>query len=359
MDSNTVRVLSLDGGGVRGYLSLKWLQRFIRQWGVAGSDLWKYFDVIAGTSIGGITALGYAYGKSPDELEPFFVDEAKRLFTIRTAAELALGQCNANTDSNRPSLTQKIIILLGDAVYDRDAFYYPACPLETGGTSNYGSNVLQSVLEGQFGSDTMQELKTKALIPGYELDTTKYVLFSNYNDVLFQGQNESLVNVARATSAAPAYLPSWSFNNHTYLDGGVYQNNPAELALTLAKAAKPTANRSCVLSIGTGIGEMVFYKPSSELLTDSQNAISTIFSLFNVATTGGQESVDFNLKMRSSRTLEQLYYYRFQPTLDQENQNTELDNSDVSFLQYMENLANTEFNADIDNITTFLGHLTA
>ena len=73
MDCNTVRVLSLDGGGIRGYLSLKWLQRFISQWGVNGNELWKYFDVICGTSIGGIAALSYAYGKSPDELKPFFL----------------------------------------------------------------------------------------------------------------------------------------------------------------------------------------------------------------------------------------------------------------------------------------------
>jgi len=360
-DPNTVRILSLDGGGVRGYLSLKWLQRFIQQWGITPNEIWKYFDVITGTSIGGIQALGYAYGKSPDELEPFFTNEAKRLFTIRTAAEAALFQCNAGTDSNRPSLAQKIIILLGDAVYNRDAFYLPYCPYTASppGTSNYGVNILHDTLVNQFGTDTLQELKTKSLIPAYEVDTTTYVLFSNYIDPLFTNPTAKLVDVAMSTAAAPAYLPEYSFNNHTYIDGGVYQNNPAELALTLAKAAKPTATRSCVLSIGTGIGEMGFYSPPTELLSGTESVISTIFSLFDVATTGGQESVDFNLKMRSQRTLEQLYYYRFQPMLDQATQNTELDNSDVSFLAYMENLANSSFDADIDNINNFIGHLIA
>ena len=88
MDTNTIRVLSLDGGGVRGYLSLKFLQRFVAQWGINPNELWKYFDVICGTSIGGIQALAYAYGKSTQDLEPFFREKAKKVFTIRTATDV-------------------------------------------------------------------------------------------------------------------------------------------------------------------------------------------------------------------------------------------------------------------------------
>ena len=357
MDTNTVRILSLDGGGVRGYLSLKFLQRLIQQWGINSNELWKYFDVITGTSIGGIQALGYAYGRSPEYLEPFFKDQAKRVFTIRSI--LDIGQCNTNYDSNRPSIAQKVIL-----IGQNDPFYKSACAPDEG-NSNYGSNILHNVLVDNFGTDKLSDLKTKVIIPAYQDDTSTYVNFSNYsNSNMFIGSEAQIVDVARATSAAPVYLPSYSFGTpeHRYIDGGVYQNNPSEIALSLGKALKPTANRACVLSLGTGIGEMGFdevntFLKSSEA-SNADSGIARIFSLFDIASTGGQESVDFNFKFRANNTLEQLYYYRFQPKLDT-NLDTELDNSDVAFLDYMETTANTHFNNDTDNINNFLGHLTA
>ena len=71
-DANTIRVLELDGGGERGYLSLKFLEKFIQQWGVDPAKIWQEFDVICGTSIGGIMALGLATGLTTTEISPFF-----------------------------------------------------------------------------------------------------------------------------------------------------------------------------------------------------------------------------------------------------------------------------------------------
>jgi patatin-like phospholipase/acyl hydrolase len=346
-DPNTIRVLSLDGGGVRGYLSLKFLQRFIQQWGINGAELWKYFDVIAGTSIGGIQALGYAHGLSPELLEPFFLEKAKRIFTTRN---LAVG-CDALLDSNRPNLVQKIALILLN-----DPFYKSPCSPDNG-NSNFGDNILGQTLVDNFGTNKLSDLKTTVLIPSYEKDTSKYLFFSNHNDPMFKGRNESIVNVGRATSAAPVYLPKHTFNNHDYIDGGIYQNNPADVALSLAKSIKPLANRFCVLSLGTGIGKMGFDRTITGELTSTDTAIADIFALFDIASTGGQESVDFNLKLKSKRTLEQLYYYRFQPILDS-TLDTELDNSDVSFLNYMATTATNTFTNDIENITNFIGHLT-
>lgn len=345
MHNNTIRVLSLDGGGVRGYMSLKFLQRFITDWGIAGNELWKYFDVIAGASIGGIQALSYAYGKSPDEVESFFLEKAKRIFTIRS---IPIG-CDTSNNSNRPSLVQKLAFVILN-----DPFYASPCA-PNAGNSNYGSNILQSTLVENFGDYTLQALKTKVLVPAYEKDRSRYVVFSNYVDSMFIGPDAKIVDVARATSAAPVYLPKYSFNSHVYADGGLFQNNPTEFALSLARMLKPMATRTCVLSLGTGIGEMGFDGASVPDETDS--AIADMFSLFNVAATGGQESISYNLRLRSRRTLERLYYYRFQPMLDPAI-NTELDNSDASFLTYLTNTANNYYTNTQADITNFLGHLT-
>lgn len=351
MDRNTIRILSLDGGGVRGYLSLKWLQRFLQTWGIKSDELWKHFDVIAGTSIGGIQALGLAHGKSVEELEIFFLEQAKRVFTIRTTAETTIHNHNAGTDSNRPNQAQKIGLIVNNEPFYESAY----------DDSNYGSNILHQTLVDNFGEATLSELKTKVVIPAYEDDTNKYVLFSNHNSSGLKGAKTKIVDVARATSAAPVYLPEYKFNGHTYWDGGIFQNNPTEDALSLGKALKPAANRYCVLSIGTGAGRHGFDMGDVTDLKDQMlegpfDTISRIFSLFEIASSGSQESVDFNMRFRASNSLEQLYYYRFQPKLDYEN--VELDNSDTNFLKYMQDTANNEYEKDEENINNFLGHLT-
>ncbi len=211
------------------------------------------------------------------------------------------------------------------------------------------------------------------IIPSYQSDNSKYILFSNLNYPDFIGQNELISNVALATSAAPLYLPALNLNGHTDIDGGIYQNNPASFGRSLAQIVKPTATRTCILSLGTGIGEMGF-DPGNPSMTDPRvnpeilklqvtmpqffDSISTLFSLLDIAVTGAQESVAKALYLESTYTLNPIYYYRFQPQLDPK-LNTELDNTDPAILTYYQNTANQWYNNDIDNISTFLGHLTA
>ena len=196
-DPRTLRILELDGGGERGYMSLKFLQRFVGQWGIDPREIWKNFDIICGTSIGGIMALALAFGKSLDELEPFFVNDGPWVFTIRTAGDVAIGSNDASEPSNRPNTAQKALILA-----DNDQFYR-----SVSSSSNYGSARLKSALLGEFGNSTLQDLKTNILVPSYQNDTNSPVLFSNLNFPDFIGQNELISNVALATSAAPIYLP--------------------------------------------------------------------------------------------------------------------------------------------------------
>lgn len=357
MDVKTVRVLSFDGGGMRGYLSLKFFQLFLQQWGIAPNEIWKYFDVIAGTSIGGIQALGYAYGATPEEMEGFFTEKGKWIFTIRSITDL--GFCDASNPSNRPNLAQKLGLVALD-----EPLYQSACPA-TGypQDSNYGNVILNQLLASYFGTSTMQDLKTKVVIPSYRYDSQSYVNISNDSSTnMFVGQNNLITDTALATSAAPVYLPSRTFGEtpHEYIDGGVYQNNPAGIALSLGRALKPKSNRFCVLSLGTGLGEMGFDTSDTNKaqLSAADSAVVRTFKLFNMSSTGGQESVDFDLKLRAKNPFEQLHYYRFQPKLDQ-TMDTELDNSDPAFLQYLAATATDHYRNDSININNFLGHLIA
>jgi patatin-like phospholipase/acyl hydrolase len=356
-DSNTLRILEIDGGGERGYLPLNFFSLFVERWGVDPATIWQQFDVICGTSIGGIIALGLAFGLTPAQLMPFFTVQGPYIFSLSSL-----------TPSFRPNLAAKLALIATDT-----PFYQSSGPT----AASYGAGLLYATLQTTFGTNTLQNLKTNVIIPSYQSDNTKYVLFSNLNYPDFIGNNELISNVAIATSAAPIYLPSLSLNNHVYLDGGVYQNNPASLGVTLAKMLKPNYSRICVLSLGTGIGEMGFDPGLPSIINpnlidnvkvrailennptpNAFDSISTIFSLFDIAATGGQESIAKALYLQSTYTLDQFYYYRFQPMLDI-NLNTELDNTDPDILTYYQNLASTSFNSDIENISIFLGHLTA
>lgn len=372
---STVYILALDGGGQRGYIQAVFLNLFLQQWGINPNDLWKKFDVICGTSVGGIQALAYAKGMSPDEVIPFFTNAGKWIFTIRTAADVLAGSINASLPSNRPNLAQKLA-LMGTS----DPFYNSVSP-----DSNYGSSRLYSEMTSTFSDMTLQGLKTKVLIPAYNKTEEKFTLFSNAGLAGYEGQNELVKNVAAATSAAPIYLPSYSFQSggisKTYLDGGIFQNNPASFGLTLGQQLKPTANRACVLSIGTGLGSIGFSPLDAAKLSSNNirsnmqpndNSFASLFALIDQSMTGCQESVAQELLLRSSQyTLNKLYYYRFQYELDNENYDTDMDNTDSSSFDYFSDLTNPDYmkylsdsttahyNADIENISTFIGHLEA
>lgn len=367
-DPNTIRILSFDGGGERGYLSLNFFQKFVQLWGIDPTTIAQQFDVICGTSVGGIMALSLAFGKTPDELAPFFTS------TVDPRGGPYIFSLTSLIPSVRPNLATKIGLILADT-----PFYQ-----SSGSTADqYGSGLLASNLQNQFGSNTLQDLKTNVIIPSYNsgpplaaVGTGTYVMFSNLNYPDFIGQNALISDVALATGSAPIYLPPATLtgdpSGDEYIDGGVYQNNPASFGRTLAQMIKPTANRACVLSLGTGIGEIGF-DPGNPSIIDSRvdpkmlemlrsntlafDSIQTIFALFGIAATGGQESVAKALSLESSYTLDQLYYYRFQPMLDP-NLNTELDNTDPEILTYYENTATDYFNEDIENISNFIGHLT-
>lgn len=358
MDRNTIRIFSFCGGGSKGYGSNRFMQKFLHQWGIPQADFWKYADVMCGTSIGGILACSYSFGKTPDEMEGFFRDKkdaqgniishgkAKRLFTIRTATDVASGSHNASQDSNVPNTLEKIgLIAINDPFY-KSAFE----------DSNYGSNILQQALIESFGKNTLANLKTPIVIPSFEQDMSKYVVFSNFDDpAYFIGKTESIVNVCRATSAAPIYLPAHTFNGHDYIDGGVYANDPILAAINIGMSVKPNANRIVIIDVGTGIGNMSFDGSGSQ--TGTAHAVEILFNIMNIAMTGSEEWSRYYLDYLSSRLAKDVYYYKFQPKFPSDFPN-ELDNSTEEWFTSLANLVDTHYTNESDKISTILGHLT-
>ena len=248
-DPNTVRVLSLDGGGMRGYISCVFMDLFVQQWGINPNEIWKYFDVITGSSIGGIQAMAYSIGLSPSDISSFFTNDGQWIFTTSTS-----------TPSSQPSTLTKINTIVGGPF--SDPTFYPST------TPGIGTMRLKSGLTTTFGSNTLQNALTNVIVtsfekndanPDYAQTTNTPVYFSNSGIVpVLSGQNTLMTDVGMATSAAPLYFAPWNIGADSYIDGGVTQNNPASFGLAVAKAIKPVANRCCVLSVGTGLGDVGF-----------------------------------------------------------------------------------------------------
>jgi predicted acylesterase/phospholipase RssA len=383
-DPNTVRVLSLDGGGMRGYISCVFMDLFVQQWGINPNEIWKYFDVITGSSIGGIQAMAYSIGLSPSDISGFFTNDGQWIFTTSTS-----------TPSSQPSTLTKINTIVGGPF--SDPTFYPST------TPGIGTMRLKSGLTTTFGSNTLQNALTNVIVtsfekndanPDYAQTTNTPVYFSNSSIVpVLSGQNTLMTDVGMATSAAPLYFAPWDIGADSYIDGGVTQNNPASFGLAVAKAIKPVANRCCVLSVGTGLGDVGFpptttlakvkkeiidlnldpkaygekWKLSSKQVKNLQSVANNlgaleganlIMYLLGAMSTGPQEIAAQELNIAANYTLSNLYNYRMQYYL-QPDLDTELDDSTPAILAYYKSSVTDYFNSDISNITTFIGHLNA
>lgn len=210
----------MDGGGVRGLLTAVILEELCRR--VPG---WlRKVDLVAGTSTGGIIALGLAKGLDPADLRALYHGAFPRIFRDSLADDIR--------DLGR---------LIG---------------------AEYDTKGLERELRRTFGATRLQDLKVRVLITAFDLDNEaerpeercwKPKFFHNFPGPDSDGALRA-AEVALFTSAAPTYFPSVA----GYIDGGVVANNPAMAALAQTQDSRarirprPELDQISLLSIGTG-----------------------------------------------------------------------------------------------------------
>jgi patatin-like phospholipase/acyl hydrolase len=359
MDKNTIRVLSILGGGGRGYLANCLLKNYVKQayGSLTKENYLKFFgmfDVICGTSIGGIMTICLALGLTPDDIDSIFTTYGKRIFTSRTLLEKTNANHNASTDSKFLGEAEKFAsIEAGENFYESP---YP--------DSNYGHNILYKLFDDKFGTKTLSSLKTKVVIPSYKADISQFVLFSNIKDNKYFTYNndELLINVAKATSAAPFFFPPAEFGNHKYWDGGLWSNDPCEAGILAAKMIKPIHNNIVVLTVSTGMNYWGF---NADDTYDSGSGkplnLMKMKELADVAMAGSEQYTDFKLSLQSDRLMDALYsknsyitYYKMNPFYA-----AELDDFSPANITTMETLANKYCADEATNMATSIGHLLA
>jgi patatin-like phospholipase/acyl hydrolase len=221
----TYRVLSLDGGGIRGIITVVLLERLAAEPGLGG---WlDEVDLIAGTSTGGLLALGIGKGLDLATIEDLYMTKGRAIFDDSWLDNVVdLGKV-IGADYSLKGLTRELRRVLGD-------------------TTTLG-DLTKRVLIATFDLDNVDD-------PGRgvgEPRTWKPKLFHNFPGDSSDG-GALAWKVGLYTAAAPTYFPSYE----GYVDGGVYATNPAMCALaqTLDGRYGPpaTLDEVVLLSIGTG-----------------------------------------------------------------------------------------------------------
>jgi uncharacterized protein len=274
--AQTIRILALDGGGIRGILSARLLQEIEQRMGKPATAL---FHLIAGTSIGGITACGLLKGMSAKALGDLYAAKGGEIFsqslwrTLTTLDNLAGPKYAPTTLEN--ILTEN----LGD----------------TWLSQTHGAELLVT-------SYCIRLPKTVPIDDGAVQTSRMPYLFKTWKargTFLDQGDNVlaldfQLRDIARATSAAPTYFPPAMITNkrgekYAMVDGGVFANNPAMCALASARRLYPDAARFLLVSLGTG---------SLERSIDADQAqkwgeVSWLHPILNILMDGNADTVSY------------------------------------------------------------------
>ena len=194
-------ILSLSGGGARGIYTVKVLAEIEKRFKKPVADS---TDIICGTSIGGILALGLAAEVPASDILEIFDKNRLKIFPS-------------------PTFIDFLDVPFTDLTW-RD--------VKQSKRSQFNPDPLKDVLKELFQDKRIKDLKHCVLVPAinYTTGTLRAFKTSHHPD-FYQDADKLLVDVALATSAAPTYFPNHQIEDARYVDGGLVANNPVLMGM--------------------------------------------------------------------------------------------------------------------------------
>jgi patatin-like phospholipase/acyl hydrolase len=299
-----INILSIDGGGIRGILPgviLAYLEKQLQgETDNPDARLSDYFDLLAGTSTGGILTCMYV---TPD-------DNGKPKFTAQEAVDLYLtnGQAIFSIPFGR-----RILNLFG--LFE----------------ARYPVKNLEKILSDYLGEKKLSEALKPCLITSYEIFQRKTIFFNKIDTTKNETRDFRLRDIARSTSAAPTYFKPAeihsTYGNPLYLvDGGMFANNPSMCAYAEARTIKfsdipackekpdyPTATEMILVSIGTGSqGDSYPYRKAKKW-----GVVGWLKPLIDILMSGNSETVHYELKQLfgAADPANLANYFRLEPSV--------------------------------------------
>lgn len=338
MEENKFKILSIDGGGIRGVFPAMYLACFEEELQRRGVEKWRIhqnFDLICGTSTGGIMAIALALGIPAREIYDLYINNASNIFGNKRSFLKQLFRAS----HNRNSLEQLIQTKFKD----------------------YGN-----------GKDPiLKDCKTNVCIPIFDLLEGKpSVLKNNYHPNFTRDYHIPAYKAALATAAAPTYFDPYSSSYITEegvkkhfknkIDGGVFANNPTLIGIVEAEHAfYQNKNNLEVLSIGTG-----FQKFSDGASRENWGILywinkkrKRLIELFMQAQSQEIENLVYIMQNgidKETITKPNFIYYRINAELDS-TLNIEMDETNRVKLEALAQKASYKFHEDATTILKYFG----
>ena len=262
-----MRVLSIDGGGIRGLIPAVVLTELERR---AGRQAFELFDLIAGTSTGGILACGLC---APDPLP------ASRLVALY--------------EEEGPEIFDRLIfqrIRSAEALLDE----------------KYDSTALDGILARFLEDKRLSQTTPNLLVPTYDAALPGPYFFKTTKARESPEDDFALSVVARATSAAPTYFEPSAVDGRALVDGGIFAVNPAMSAF--AEASRFQAGADVVL-LSLGTGERTRRRTFADI--KDWGVLEWARPLLDMVFDGISDAVDYQLR----HSLEEGRYWRLQVEL--------------------------------------------
>jgi predicted acylesterase/phospholipase RssA len=239
--------LALDGGGYKGLYTAAVLEKLEERWG----RLIDHFDLVAGTSVGGLIVLALAAGKTTAEIRQFFLDYGDRIFPHGNVASRSFRRARQ--------------LIWG---------------------SKYRAQPLDGALTAILGEARVGDSRAYLCIPTLDLVSRHpFVFKTDHAAGLNRDSRRLMREVARATAAAPTYFPAAVFDDiagKQFVDGGLWANNPTLVAYTEALHYFVGPDRPYaaidILSIGTATEDPGRTPADSTHLSAMRNGVEIITS---------------------------------------------------------------------------------
>ena len=260
-----MRVLSIDGGGIRGIIPALVLAELERR---SGRPTRELFDLVAGTSTGGIIACAVGTGRPASEVVRLYLDEGPEIFSRTVARRL----------------------VTGDGVLDE----------------RYADDALEAALDAYLGTTTLGASQVDLLITAYDLHARETVFFKSWAD---EWRDVRMRDAARATAAAPTYFEPLLLGERSLIDGGVFATNPAMCAYAEAARLRGGADAADVRIVSLGTGRLTRRIDHDDAKGWGQ--LGWVRPVIDVVIDGVAATVDYQLdQLLGAR------HQRFQVTLD-------------------------------------------
>lgn len=253
------RILSIAGGGLKGACPAAFLASVEEK---IGRPIVDYFDLIVGTSTGGVIALGLGLGMSAQEILNMYGDIGPKVFGRHSAFDTALGLFKRLT------------------------------------AAEYDPKPLEEVLRAKFGEKTLEDSNTRLVITALNVKTGEPVCFRTPHHPDFVGDAKiKAVDVALATTAAPTYFPVHKLADLTLADGGLWAVDPVEQAVieAIGEPLNWPHHATRVLSLGCTDEE---WDPGKLEDVSHQGTVDWMPKVFGIRSLSGSKSA-----LRNARRL--------------------------------------------------------